>query len=86
MVSVQHEQLLEVMLANEAYTLPHSLLKHIFKGKLVNQELEEQPAELEAAFFKELLPKLPETNELKFFLVLGERAMKSFKDTSYRNL
>ena len=86
MVSFQHEQLIEVMLANEAYTLPHSLLKHIFKGKLVNQELEEQPAELEAALFKELLPKLPETDELKFFLVLGERAMKSIKDTSFDQL
>ena len=80
MVSFQHEQLLEVMLANEAYTLPHSLLKHIFAGKLVNQELEEQPAKLEASLFKELLPKLPETDELKFFLGLGERAMKSFLD------
>ena len=63
MVSFQHEQLIKVMLANEAYTLPHSLLKHIFKGKLVNQELEEQPAELEAALFKELLPKLPENDQ-----------------------
>ena len=79
MVSFQHEQLIEVMLANEAYTLPHSLLKHIFKGKLVKQELEE-PAEL---LFKELLAS---RDELKFFLVLGERAMKSFKDTSFDQL
>ena len=49
MVSFKHEQLIQQLLANEAYTLPHSLLKHVFEGKLVNEELEEQPAELEAA-------------------------------------
>ena len=59
MVSFKHEQLIKVQLANEAYTLPPSLLKHIFEGKLVNKQLEEHPAELEAAFFKELLPELP---------------------------
>ena len=86
MVSFSHEQLLEVMLANEAYTLPHSLLKHIFTGKLVNQDLAEQPSELDPALFKELLPKLPANGELKFFLVLGELAMQSFKATSFDQL
>ena len=47
---------------------------------------EDHPAELEEAFFKELLPGLPETDELQFFLVLGELAMKSFKDTSFDQL
>ena len=64
MVSFKHEQLIKVLLANEAYTLPPSLLKHIFEGKLVNKQLEEHPAELEAAFFKELLPELPEQMSL----------------------
>ena len=86
MVSFKHEQLIKVLLANEAYTLPPSLLKHIFEGKLVNKQLEDHPEELEAAFFKELLPELPETDELEFFLVLGELAMKSFKDTSFNQL
>ena len=86
MVSFKHEQLIKVQLANEAYTLPPSLLKHIFEGKLVNKQLEEHPAELEAAFFKELLPELPAEDELEFFLVLGEPAMKSFKDSNFDQL
>ena len=86
MVSFKHEQLIKVLLANEAYTLPPSLLKHIFEGKLVNKQLAEQPAELEAAFFKELLPELPENDELEFFMVLGELTMKSFKETSFNQL
>ena len=86
MVSLKHEQLIKVLLANEAYTLPPSLLKHIFEGKLVNKQLEEHPAELEAAFFKELLPELAEPDELEFFLVLGELAMQSFKATSFDQL
>ena len=80
MVSFKHEQLIKVLLANEAYTLPPSLLKH------VNKQLEDHPEELEAAFFKELLPELPEPDELEFFLVLGELAMKSFKQTSFNQL
>ena len=84
MVSFKREQLIKVLLANEAYTLPPSLLKHIFEGKLVNKQL--TPAELEATFFKELLPELPETDELEFFMVLGELAMKSFKETSSNQL
>ena len=86
MVTFKHEQLFKVQLANEAYTLPPSLLKHIFEGKLVNRQLEEHPAELEAAFFKELLPELPEPEELEFFLALGELAMKSFKDSNFGQL
>ena len=39
--------------------------------------------ELEAAFFKELLPELPENDELEFFLVLGKLAMQAFKATSF---
>ena len=85
MVSFKHEQLTKVLLANEAYTLPPSLLKHIFEGKLVNKQLEDHPEELEAAFFKELLPELPETDD-EFFLVLGELPMKSFKETSFNQL
>ena len=86
MLSFKHEQLIKMQLANEAYTLPPSLLKHIFEGKLVNKQLEEHPAELEAAFFKELLPELPENDELEFFLVLGELAMQAFKATSFDQL
>ena len=86
MVSFKHEQLIKVQLANGACTLPPSLLKHIFEGKLVNKQLEEHPAELEAAFFKELLPELPENDELEFFLVLGELATQAFKATSFDQL
>ena len=86
MVSFKHEQLIKVQLANEAYTLPPTLLKHIFEGKLVNKQLKDHPAELEATFFKELLPELPGADELEFFLVLGELAMKSFKETSFNQL
>ena len=85
-VSFRHDQLIKMQLANEAYTLTPSLLKHIFEGKLVNKQLEEHPAELEATFFKELLPELPAEDELEFFLVLGELAMKSFKDSNFDQL
>ena len=37
MVSFKHEQLIKVQLANEAYTLTPSLLKHIYARKLVKQ-------------------------------------------------
>ena len=86
MVTFKHEQLIKVQLANEAYTLPPSLLQHILEGKLVNKQLEEHPAEIEAAFFKELLPELPELEELEFFLVLGELAMQSFKAANFDQL
>ena len=86
MVSFRHDQLIKMQLANEAYTLTPSLLKQFLEGKLVNKQLEEHPAELEAAFFKELLPELPAEDELEFFLVLGELAMKSFKDSNFDQL
>ena len=86
MVNFKHEQLIKVQLANEAYTLPPSLLQHTLEGKLVNKQLEEHPAEIEAAFFKELLPELPEPEELQFFLVLGELAMQSIKAANFDQL
>ena len=86
MVSFKHEQLIKVQLANEAYTLPPSLLQHTLEGKLINKQLEEHPAELEATVFKELLPELPEPDELEFFLVLGELAMQSFKAPNFDQL
>ena len=90
MVSFKREQLIKVQLANEAYTLPPSLLKNIFEGKLVKKQLEEHPEELEAAFFKESLPELPESAELGFFLVLGKlaklQALISFRNRRSKDL
>ena len=56
------------------------------QGSLSNKQLEEHTAELEAAFFKELLPELLAEDGLEFFLVLGELAMKSFKDSNFDQL
>ena len=46
MSGFKHAELIQVLLANEAYSLPESLLKHALGGKLLTKELAEQPEEL----------------------------------------
>ena len=74
---------MQVLLANEAYNLPPSLLKHALGGKLLTKELAEQPEELTPAQFKAHLPKLLTDDELEFYMVLGQTAMSNFKATGF---
>ena len=86
MSSFKHAELLQVLLANEAYSLPPSLLQHTLGGKLLTQELAEQPEELTPESFKAHLPQLLAEDELEFYMVLGQSAMESFKDTGFDKL
>ena len=86
MSSFKHAELLQVLLANEAYSLPPSLLQHTLGGKLLTKELAEQPEELAPESFKAHLPQLLAEDELEFSMVLGQRAMESFKDTGFDKL
>ena len=86
MTSFKHADLLQVLLANEAYSLPPSLLKHTLGGKLLTKELAEQPEELTPENFKAHLPKLLTEDELEFYMVLGQSAMDSFKATGFEKL
>ena len=82
MTSFKHADLLQLLLANEAYSLPPSLLKHTLGGKLLTKELAAQPEEN----FKAHLPKLLTEDELEFYVVLGQSAMDSFKATGFEKL
>ena len=84
--SFKHADLLQVLLANEAYSLPPSLLKHALGGKLLTKELAEQPEELAPENFKAHLPKLLTEDELEFYMELGQSAMDSFKATGFEKL
>ena len=79
MAYFKHDQLIAVLLANEAYTLPPALLQHVMEGTLFNDELE-------PAWVSDMLPKLPKNDELQFYMVLGEKAMESFEKSNFEQL
>ena len=64
MALVQQEQLIAILLANEAYTLPPALLEHVKKGTLYTKKLEAVAAQLDSAWFISHLPQLPKDGEL----------------------
>ena len=66
-----HDQLITVLIANEAYTLPPALLKHVMQGMLFNDELEEISDKINPHWVSDHLPKLPKKDELQFWMVLG---------------
>ena len=81
-----HEQLIPLLLANEAYTLPPALLQHVMEGLLFNDELEELCDKISPQWVSDHLPKLPKRDELQFWMVLGEKAMESFENSEFRQL
>ena len=81
-----HEQLIPLLLANEAYALPPALLQHVIEGKLFNDELEELCDKISPQWVSDNLPKLPKRDELQFWMVLGEKATKSFENSDFQQL
>ena len=81
-----HEQLIPLLLANEAYTLPPALLQHVMEGMLFNDELEELSDKINPQWVSDNLPKLPKRDELQFWMVLGEKAMESFEKSEFQQL
>ena len=81
MTSFKHADLLQVLLANEAYSLPPSLLKPTVGGKLLTKELTEQPEEV-----TQRTSKRTDNDELEFYMVPGQSAMDSFKATGFEKL
>ena len=81
-----HEQLIPLLLASEAYTLPPALLQHVMEGMLFNDELEELSDKICAQWVSDHLPKLPKRDELQFWMVLGEKAMESFENSEFQQL
>ena len=55
--SFTHEQAMVVLLNNEAYSLPPALLKHSLSAKILDQELQPLPEELEPAAFPAVHPE-----------------------------
>ena len=81
-----HDQLIAVLIANEAYTLPPALLQHVMEGMLFNDELEEISDKINPHWVSDHLPKLPKKDELQFWMVLGEKAMESFEKSDFNQL
>ena len=81
-----HEQLIPLLLANEAYALPPALLQHVMEGTLFNDELEELCDKISPQWVCDNLPKLPKRDELQFWMVLGEKAMESFENSDFQQL
>ena len=81
-----HDQLIALLLASEAYTLPPALLQHVMEGMLFNDELEEISDRINPHWVSEHLPKLPKKDELQFWMVLGEKAMESFEKSDFQQL
>ena len=81
-----HDQLIALLLANEAYTLPPALLQHVMEGMLFNDELEETSDKINSHWVSDHLPKLPKKDELQFWMVLGEKAMESFDKSDFQQL
>ena len=86
MALVQHDKLIAVLLANQAYTLPPALLKHVMAGRLFTKTLEAVAAQLDPAWFIDHLPQLPKDGELQFPLALGSTAMASFQQSNFEKL
>ena len=81
-----HDQLIPLLLANEAYTLPPALLQHVMEGMLFNDELEELSDKINPQWVSDNLPKLPKRDELQFWIVLGEKAMERFEKSDFQQL
>ena len=73
-MSFKHEQVMAMLLNNEAYSLPPALLNHSLKAKLMDKQPAALPAELDAKLFENFIPKLGDTTSLKFWLMLHEEA------------
>ena len=86
MALVPHDKLIAILLANEAYTLPPALLKHVMAGTLYTNTLEAVAAQLDPAWFIDHLPQLPKHGELQFWLALGSTAVASFQQTNFQQL
>ena len=86
MAAFTHDELIPLLLANEAYTLPPALLQHVMEGILFNDELEEVSDKLNSHWVKDHLPKLPKRDELQFWMVIGETAMESFEKSDLQQL
>ena len=82
-MSFKHEQVMAMLLANEAYSLPPALLQHSLKAKLVDKELRALSEELDAKLFEKFIPKLGESTSLTFWLMIHEEALQAFKETSF---
>ena len=81
-----HDQLIALLLANKAYTLPPALLQNVMEGMLFNDELEEISDKINSHWVSDHLPKLPKKDELQFWMVLGEEAMESFDKSDFQQL
>ena len=86
MAAFTHDQLIALLLANEAHTLPPALLQHVMEGMLFNDELEEISDRINSHWVCDHLPKLPKKDELQFWIVLGETAMESFDKSEFEQL
>ena len=86
MALAQQHQLIAILLANETYTLPPALLKHVMAGTLFTKTTEACAAQLDPAWFIDNLPKLPKDGELQFWLALGSTAMASFQQSNCQQL
>ena len=82
-MSITHEQAMAVLLNNEAYSLPPALLKHSLSANILNQELQPLNEKLEPQLFQQFIPKLGESEALKFWLVMQESALTAFKASGY---
>ena len=82
-MSFQHKQVMSLLLANEAYSLPPALLKHNLKAKILDKELRALNEELEPQLFQQFIPKLGESTALTFWLVMQESALEAFKASGY---
>ena len=83
MMSFKHEQVMAILLANEAYSLPPALLQHSLKAKILDKELRALNEELEPQLFQQFIPKLGESTALTFWLVMQESALEAFKASGY---
>ena len=78
-MSFKHEQVMAILLANEAYSLPPALLKHSLSAKILDKELQPLNEELEPQIFEQFVPKLGSEEALTFWLMMPETALKAFK-------
>ena len=83
MMSFQHQQVMAILLANEAYSLPQALLEHSLAAKILNRELQPLDEELEPQLFAQFLPKLRSETALTFWLIMSESALKAFQASGW---
>ena len=83
MMSFKHEQVMAILLANEAYSLPQALLEHSLAAKILNKELQPLDEELEPQLFAQFLPKLRSETALILWLIMPESALKAFQASGW---